>query len=201
MRTLLIVLLALVATATPASAATPLEAGTQLTLNQNSRCVNGFNVRGYLLVSVHCANANGTLIGPGGVVIGPVERKRATYGVVRILDPSAWDQLPRLAGHPTPITGSVEAAVGATVCTSSRISGWRCGTVVAKNQSISHGTGTITGLTRTNLCVQPGDDWLPVISGSHAQGHLMGGSTGGCTSFFYPINRILAAEGFTLVTA
>ncbi|RKT57130.1 S1 family peptidase [Saccharothrix australiensis] len=217
MRTLLPVLfafLALVATAmpasatpasatppsaTPASAATPLEAGTALTGPGGGRCVNGFNVRGHLLVSARCAGAGGVVRGPGGGVIGPVTAVRDVYGVVRVADPSAWDQLPRVAGLSTPVAGAAEAPVGATVCAAGRRTGWHCGTVQAKNQSVHYPEGTITGLTRANLCVQPGDDWLPVVSGDQAQGHLVGGS--GCTAYFYPVNRILAAEGFTLVTA
>ncbi|MEV0680371.1 S1 family peptidase [Actinosynnema sp. NPDC050436] len=220
MRTLLpasLTLLALLtptppATATPATPTTsttttapiPLEAGTPLTSPPNARCVNGFNVQGHLLVSVRCATHTNPVTGPGGGRIGPVLRIRDTYAVVKVLDPASWDQLPRLAGYATPITGSAEAAIGATVCAGTRSTGWRCGTVQAKNQTVNHGTGAITGLTRTNLCVHSGDDWVPVVSGNQAQGHLLGGSgsgSGNCTSFFYPINRILKAEQFTLTTA
>ncbi len=198
MRTLLLVLLALVATATPASAATPLEAGTQLAANPTGfRCVNGLNVRGHLLVSVGCARHN-----PSLPAIGPVVAIRETYGVVRIADPTKWQQLPRIVGSATLITGSVEAPIGATVCASGPIAGWRCGVIQAKNQNVSYPDKMLTGMTRTSLCAYPGEDWVPVVSGSNAQGHLIGGSTsGGCMSFFYPINKILAAEGFTLVTA
>ncbi|GAA1336255.1 S1 family peptidase [Saccharothrix algeriensis] len=209
MRTLLLVLLALLAAVAPATAApaptpgpvpgaVPLEAGTRLEGPAGSRCANGFNVRGHLLVPAGCAPVGAVLRGPGGGVVGPVVHVRPAYAVVRVQDPSAWRQLPRVVGHPTTVTGSAEAPVGASVCAAGGRTGWRCGTVLAKNQSVHHPGGTITGLTRTSLCVQPGDDWLPVVSGGHAQGHLVGGS--GCASYFFPINKVLAAEGFTLVT-
>ncbi|MEU4803554.1 S1 family peptidase [Actinosynnema sp. NPDC023587] len=213
MKTLLLTLLLTAATAgapatatatpPPATAPVPLEAGTPLGSPSHARCANGFNVRGHLLIAVRCADGTGPITGPGGGQVGPVVRVRDTYAVVKVQDPAKWNQLPRLVGSPTPITGSTEAAVGAAVCAASRTSGWRCGTLQAKNQTVHHGTGVITGLTRTNLCVQPGDDWVPVVSGSQAQGHLLGGlggGPGGCTSFFQPINRILRAEAFTLVT-
>ncbi|MBB5955440.1 streptogrisin C [Saccharothrix tamanrassetensis] len=197
MRTLLVVLLLLVATATPAAAAIPLEAGTPLNQSAGARCVNGFNTAGHLLVSVACARANPTL--PG---IGPVVAIRATYAVVRLSDPDKWDQLPRVAGHPTAVTGSLEGTVGSSVCGISRVGGTRCGVIQAKNASITFPGGTVTGLTRTSLCVHPGEDWVPVVAGGQAQGHLIGGSgSGSCSSYFYPLSRILAAERLTLVTA
>ncbi|MBW4716606.1 S1 family peptidase [Saccharothrix obliqua] len=196
MRTLLTTLAALLlaitaptATAAPAAAPVKLEAGSQL---PGTRCVNGFNTHGHLLVSPTCARANSTL--PG---VGPVVAVRDAYAVVRLAEPEKWYQSPTVAGRP--VTGSTPATVGSSVCTSSRTSGWHCGTVQALNQSVSYPDGVVTGLTRTNLCVQPGDSWNPVISGGNAQGHIIGGSH--CTAYFLPLNRILSAEQLTLVTA
>lgn len=203
MRTLLIVLTLLVATATPASAATPLEAGTILTTSSGVRCPNGFNVRGYLLVSPSCGNVGTTVRGPGNVEIGPITAVRTTYAVVRITNTFAWTQRPTVVGYGRAITGSVETPVGGQVCTVGRTTGLRCGTVVAKNVTVTYPTVTVYGLTRTNLCMEPGDQWAPVFTGTQAQGHVLGASgncSSGGTSFFYPINRVLAAEGFTLVT-
>jgi hypothetical protein len=201
MRTLLLVLFALVATATPATAATPLSAGTPLTSSTGGLCSNGFNVKGHLLVSPSCGGLGATVKGPGGGVVGPVIATRPTYSVVKIGDPAQWVQLPGIVGRPGSITGSVESPVGAAVCAAGRTSGWRCGTVQAKNVTVSYPGGTVTGLTRTSLCAQPGDEWGAVVAGTHAQGHLLGASNGGaCATYFYPLNRILAAEGFTLVT-
>lgn len=35
-------------------------------------------------------------------------------------------------------------------------SGWHCGTIQAKNQTITFPGGTITGLTRTSVCAEAG---------------------------------------------
>jgi streptogrisin C len=203
MRTLLIVLTLLVATATPASAATPLEAGTILTTSSGIRCPNGFNVRGYLLVSPSCGYVGTTVRGPGGADIGPITAVRTTHAVVRITNPYAWIQRPTIAGYGHTITGSFETPVGGQVCTVGRTTGLRCGTVLNKNVTITYPNGTIYGVTRTNLCIEPGDQWAPFFTGTQAQGHLLaasGNCSSGGTSYFYPINRILSAEGFTLVT-
>jgi streptogrisin C len=203
MRTLLIVLTLLVATATPASAATPLEAGTILITSTGMRCPNGFNVHGHLLVSPSCGPVGTTVRGPGGVEVGPVIAVRSTYAVVRITNPYAWIQRPTVVGYSRAITGSFETPVGGQVCTAGRTTGLRCGTVVAKNVTVSYPTGTVYGLTRTSVCIEPGDQWSPIFTGTQAQGHVLGAS-GNCTtggsSFLYPINRILSAEGFRLVT-
>ncbi|MGM1060493.1 S1 family peptidase [Saccharothrix sp. Mg75] len=219
MRTLLIALVLLLGTAAPAAAVpvlaapvpaapvsaapVPLEAGTPLTTAAGARCTNGFNVRGHLLVQPSCGPVGTVVRGPGGGVVGSITAVRPTYAVVTITDAAAWVQRPTVAGRPGVVTGSVETPVGGSVCRVGGATGLRCGTVQARNVTVFLPAGTITGVTRTNLCPEPGDHWAPVISGSNAQGHVIGGS-GGCssggTTFFYPVNRVLAAEGFTLVT-
>ncbi|GAA0212680.1 hypothetical protein GCM10010492_08070 [Saccharothrix mutabilis subsp. mutabilis] len=195
MRTLLLAL-TLVSATTPTTAAIPLEAGTPLTSSTGARCVNGFNADGYLLLHPSCAGAGATVKGPGGGTVGPVVAARPTYSIVKVLDPTVWDQLPRAAG--ATVTGSAEAPVGGTVCMVSPTTGRRCGTVTAKNATVTFPQGTISGLTRVNLCAQPGDQWAALTSGTQAQGHVLGGS--GCSTYFQPVNRILAAEGLTLLT-
>jgi streptogrisin C len=208
MRTLLFVLTLLVAMATPAMATAsplpvPLEAGTLLSTSTGARCVNGFNVRGHLLVSPSCATLGTVVRGPDGTEIGPVIAIRPTYAVVRITNTGAWVQRPTIAGRGGVITASTEAPVGGSVCAAGRTTGLRCGTVLAKNVTVYYPEGVVYGLTRTSICTEPGDHWAPVFSGSQAQGHLLGGNgncSSGGTSFFYPVNRILSAERFTLVT-
>lgn len=205
MRTLFFALLLLLGAAAPAAAApVPLEAGTLLsTPSAPYRCVNGYNVRGHLLVAPNCGAVGTVVRGPGGADVGPIVAVRQTYAVVRITNTAAWVQRPTIVGHPGVITGSTESPVGAVVCTVGRTIGLRCGTLQAKNVTVNYPEGVVTGLSRTNLCTEPGEVWSPVFSGSQAQGHLLGGSgncSSGGTSFFQPINRILAAERLTLVT-
>jgi len=76
--------------------------------------------------------------------------------------------------------------------------------VLAKNATVNYPQGTVTGLTRTNVCAEPGDSGGSWLSGSQAQGVTSGGS-GNCTSggiiYFQPVNEILSVYGLTLVTS
>jgi len=100
------------------------------------------------------------------------------------------------------ITGSTEAAVGASVCKYGATTGWQCGTIQGKNQTITFPEGTLTGLTRTNVCTEPGDTGGPFVSGTQAQGVLVAGSgncSSGGTSYFLPVNRVLSMYGLTIL--
>ena len=106
------------------------------------------------------------------------------------------------------VHGSTEAAVGAAICRSGRTSGWRCGTIEAKGQTVNYSSGeTILNLTRTTACSEGGDSGGSfVTTPGQAQGVLSGGS-GSCNgkqpnnrtrSFFQPLLPILSAYGLTL---
>lgn len=108
------------------------------------------------------------------------------------------------------VRGSTEAAVGAAICRSGRTTGWRCGTIEAKNQTVSYSTGeTILNLTRTTACSEGGDSGGSFITGAgQAQGVLSGGS-GSCKgktpnnrtrSFYQPVLPILQNYNLTLLT-
>jgi streptogrisin C len=131
-----------------------------------------------------------------------------------------WSYVSVAAGNTQPATvygwgggdatvhGSTEAAVGAAICRSGRTSGWECGTIEAKNQTVSYSTGeTILNLTRTTACSEGGDSGGSFITGpGQAQGVLSGGS-GSCKgkhrnsrSYFQPLLPILSAYNLTLTT-
>lgn len=108
------------------------------------------------------------------------------------------------------VRGSTEAPVGAAVCRSGRTTGWRCGTIEAKNQTVNYSTGeTILNLTRTTACSEGGDSGGSFITTpGQAQGVLSGGS-GSCKgkqpnnrtrSFYQPLLPILQAYNLTLRT-
>ncbi|HET9381203.1 MAG TPA: carbohydrate-binding protein [Streptomyces sp.] len=102
------------------------------------------------------------------------------------------------------VTGSVEALVGASVCRSGSSSGWHCGRVVRRDTSVSYEEGTVDGLTQTTVCAEPGDSGGPFVAGTQAQGVTSGGAgdcTSGGTTFFQPLNPLLARFGLTLTTA
>src|SRR6185295_1914387 len=102
-----------------------------------------------------------------------------------------------------PVAGSQEAPVGASVCRTGSTTGTHCGTIQAKNATVNYPEGTVTGLTRTNVCAEGGDSGGSWISGDQAQGVTSGGSgdcTRGGTTFFQPVNEILATNNLTLLT-
>ncbi|QSB05918.1 S1 family peptidase [Natronoglycomyces albus] len=97
-----------------------------------------------------------------------------------------------------------EAAIGASICRSGQTTGWHCGTIQAKNQSVSYPQGTVHGMTQTSVCAEPGDSGGAYITGNSAQGVTSGGS-GNCswggTTYYQPILPMLNAWNLTLATA
>ncbi|GLW90845.1 S1 family peptidase [Actinokineospora globicatena] len=101
------------------------------------------------------------------------------------------------------VRGATEAAVGTPVCRYGQTTGWRCGVVQAKNQTVNYPTGSVSGLTRTSICLEPGDPGGPVMAGNQAQGVLIGGSgncSSGGTSYFVPVRQTLNTHGLVLYT-
>ncbi len=102
------------------------------------------------------------------------------------------------------VANSTQAAVGSSICRSGSTTGWHCGTVGAFNQTVNYAEGSVSGLTRTNVCAEPGDSGGSFIAGNSAQGMTSGGSgncTSGGTTYFQPIGPALSAWGLTLVTS
>ncbi|GGM43961.1 serine protease [Longimycelium tulufanense] len=119
---------------------------------------------------------------------------------------SNWTPRPlvnRYSGN-VQVAGSQEAAVGASICRSGSTTGWHCGRVQGKNETVRYPQGAVYGMTRTSVCAEPGDSGGSFISGSQAQGVTSGGS-GNCrsggTTYFQPVNPILSQYGLRLVTS
>ncbi|MFE3500171.1 S1 family peptidase [Kitasatospora sp. NPDC059160] len=119
---------------------------------------------------------------------------------------SDWTAQPQVndyAGGTVTVGGSSEQAVGGSVCRSGSTTGWHCGTVQELNATVNYQEGSVYGLTRTDVCAEPGDSGGSFISGNQAQGVTSGGS-GDCTSggetYFQPVNPILSTYGLTLAT-
>ncbi|PZG43668.1 serine protease [Spongiactinospora gelatinilytica] len=177
-------------------------------LTNAQRCVIGFTVRqgkkqGFVTAG-HCLKPRSDGTPPS--TIGKVE------GWSYPGDDYAWASLDPeskavgLVGRPVgiPIAGSTEAQPGTRVCAYGATVSSRCGTVQQYNATINYPDGTVTGLIRTTICSQPSDSGAPLLAGNQAQGVLSGG-TGNCsvggTSYFQPINEVLAVYGLTLITA
>ena len=198
--------------ATPATAApAPLGGGSILTTTTTTfRCTAAFAAgsgsTGVLVTGPGCAAPAGTPFYSGGVLVGPVAGSTANGGVtlVTVTNAAAWQLVGwiPLGGTKHIIRGSTETPVGGSICLLDRSLGLRCGTVLAKNQTVNYPEGVITGLTRTNICMSAASA-IAFVSGQQAQGVPLAGSSScasGGVSYFYPVNRILSAYGLTLVT-
>ncbi|GIH07069.1 serine protease [Rhizocola hellebori] len=168
-----------------------------------SRCSVGFSVNGGFITAGHCGTTGSTTTQPSGTFRGS-SFPGNDYSWVQV----ASGNTPRglvnnYAGGTVTVAGSTEAAVGASVCRSGSTTGWHCGTIQARNSSVTYPQGTVNGLIRTNVCAEPGDSGGSLIAGSQAQGVTSGGSgncTSGGTTYFQPVNEILQAYSLTLVT-
>ena len=175
-----------------------------------ARCSIGFSVDGGFVTAGHCGTeGDQTFVDQNGnTALGTVEASvfpgNADMGFVKT--EAGFTPQPVVNdfnGNELPVAGSTEAPVGAAICRSGSTTGTHCGTILAKNQTVNYPEGTVTGLTRTNVCAEGGDSGGPWLSGDQAQGVTSGGS-GDCTvggeTFFQPVNEILATNNLTLVT-
>lgn len=173
-----------------------------------SRCSVGFSVNGGFVTAGHCGGSGTSTAGYNQVNQGVVQDASFPgddYGYVSVN--SDWTPTPlvnRYSGDQTvTVEGGQEAPINASVCRSGSTTGWHCGEIQAKNQTVNYQQGSVHGLTRTNVCAEPGDSGGSFISGQQAQGVTSGGS-GNCsvggTTYFQPVQEILQEYGLTLVT-
>ncbi|MEV6897820.1 S1 family peptidase [Amycolatopsis sp. NPDC051372] len=165
----------------------------------SSRCSVGFSVNGGFLTAGHCAALTGAgpLTGYNRVSMGSFSSYRfpgSDYAYARVN--SNWTPVGQI-NNGTRVAGSTAAAVGASVCKSGSTTGWTCGTIRAKNQTVRYPEGTVSGMVLTNARSDHGDSGGSFISGNQAQGLLSGGDT--VNTYFYPIANALSATGTTLV--
>lgn len=176
-------------------------------INNAGRCSIGLAVEGGFVTAGHCGTAGASVTGSDRSAMGTFQASSFPgndYAWVKTN--SAWTttaKVNRYGGDDVIVSGSTEAAVGASICRSGSTTGWHCGTVSAKNQTVNYREGSVSGLTRTNVCAEPGDSGGSWVSGTQAQGVTSGGSgdcTSGGTTYFQPVNEILSAYNLTLVT-
>jgi streptogrisin D len=187
--------------------------GGQAIYRGGSRCSAGFNTRSgsgrnYVLTAGHCTNLGGTWTTSGGQTIGPVAASSFPgndFGAIRISNPAALDPRGGVlnGGAFQDITGAGRVPVGGWACKTGSTTGTTCGTVQAYNVTVRYAEGTVYGMTRTNICTQPGDSGGAMFAGSQAQGIVSGGTIGGCgggfQSFFQPADEALSVYGLTLL--
>jgi len=177
----------------------------------NFRCSVGFNAEGadakYMITAGHCTGEGGNAYGDQAATneIGPMEgtiNEQGDYGFVKVTG-SGWTLTPKVEGSDQNVAGSQASEVGASVCRSGSTTNWHCGEVQELNASVQYPDVTVTGLTGTNVCAEPGDSGGSFISADQAQGVTSGGSgdcSSGGTTYFQPINEALDAKSLKLTT-
>ena len=182
--------------------------GDQYVINGNTLCSVGFSVAGGFVTAGHCGGVNSPTLGNNNVAQGTFAGSSFPgndYAWVRTngnWTPQPW--VNNYAGGNVLVAGSQDAAVGSSVCRSGRTTGWRCGTILGREETIVYPQGAVSGLTRSNACAEPGDSGGSWISGNQAQGVTSGGSgncSSGGTMWFQPVNEILGVYGLSLTTS
>ncbi|RMI40764.1 S1 family peptidase [Streptomyces triticirhizae] len=176
----------------------------------NVRCSIGFSVHGGFVTAGHCGGQGQDVFGWDRSHIGQFQGSsfpENDYAWVSV--GSGWWTEPVVLGWGAApdqlVRGSAEAPIGASICRSGSTTGWHCGSVLAKNETVNYSDGTVVReMTKTSVCAEPGDSGGAYISGDQAQGVTSGGwgncSSGGET-WYQPVNEILGAYGLTLHTA
>jgi streptogrisin C len=182
--------------------------GDQYVINGNTLCSIGFAVTGGFVSAGHCGTAGSPTLGYNNVAQGTFAASVFPGNDWSWIQTNGnWTSQPwvnNYAGGNVIVAGSQDAAVGSSVCRSGRTTGWRCGTILGRNETIVYSQGAVSGLSRSDACAEPGDSGGSWISGNQAQGVTSGG-TGNCTSggtmWFQPVNPILQRYGLTLTTS
>ncbi|WP_440107091.1 S1 family peptidase [Streptosporangium sp. H16] len=176
-----------------------------------SRCSIGFSVlkgtqQGFVSAG-HCGRSGAATTGFNRVAQGTFQGSvfpGSDYSWVATN--SDWTATPTVdngAGGTVPVAGARVAVEGASVCRSGSTTDWHCGLIQQHDASVTYPQGTVFGLTRTNVCAEPGDSGGSFISIDQAQGVTSGGSgdcSQGGTTYFQPVGEILTAYGLTLRT-
>ncbi len=193
--------------------------GYEYVVNNASLCSVGFSVmrgtaKGFVTAG-HCGNV-GNSVTMSGQYVGSFQnssfpgndRAWVSVGSGHTLRPwvSQWN------GYAAVVRGSSEAAIGASLCRSGRTTGWKCGSITAKNVTVNYDVGPVYGLTQTNVCTGRGDSGGSWITGAGqgqgvtSGGNLPAGSNDNCSvptaqrqTFFQRLNPILSAYGLTLL--
>jgi len=182
--------------------------GDQYVINGNTLCSVGFAVAGGFVSAGHCGGTGSPTLGYNNVAQGTFAGSQFPGNDFSwIRTNSSWTPQPwvnNYAGGNVLVAGSADAPIGSSVCRSGRTTGWRCGTILGRNETVVYAQGSVSGLSRSNACAEPGDSGGSWISGNQAQGVTSGG-TGNCTSggtmWFQPVNEILGTYGLSLTTS
>jgi hypothetical protein len=166
-------------------------------------------VHGGFVTAGHCGAAGQSVRGWDGSHIGYIQGSSFPGDdLAWVSVGSGWWTVPVVLGWGTVpdqlVRGSAEAPIGSSVCRSGSTTGWHCGVIQSKNDTVNYAQGAVHGMTGTSVCAQPGDSGGSYLTGDQAQGVTSGGwgdcASGGRT-WFQPVNEILWRYGLTLHTA
>ncbi|TQJ02408.1 S1 family peptidase [Amycolatopsis cihanbeyliensis] len=206
----LALLLGTPSTALAAEQRAPLGGGLTLHSGGDHRCTTSFAATDrwpgewYLVAGGGCGRPGDT-VRSGERVVGMVIAAETGITVIHVTNTTDWKLVPWISGPGgrLTLTGSAEAPIGASVCRTGSTTGWHCGVIQAKNQTIVYPDGRVHGVTRTSVCAEPGDGGAPFVHSDQAQGVLLGGSgncAAGGSSYFVPVNPVLKRYGLILFT-
>ena len=178
-------------------------------IDNRARCSVGFSVTTGFVSAGHCGSRGSSATTPQGGALGTfagdVFPGSADMSYIRTVSGTTLvGQVDGYGGGNQRISGSQEASTGASICRSGSTTGVHCVSVQAKGATVNYAEGSVTGLTRTNVCAEPGDSGGSFYSGSQAQGVTSGGNgdcSSGGTTYFQPVNEILQTYGLTLLTS
>ncbi|MFP7721600.1 S1 family peptidase [Lysobacter sp. A3-1-A15] len=194
--------------------------GYEYRVNGSSLCSIGFSVtrsgtRGFATAG-HCGDV-GDSVAVSGQSVGTFKASRFPYNDRAWVSVSSSHRLWGLvynysAQNWVPVRGSYESGIGGALCRSGRTTGWKCGSITAKNVTVNYSVGAVYGLTQTNVCTGRGDSGGSWITGSNqaqgltSGGNLPAGSNDNCSlsssqrqTYFERINPVLSAYGLSLV--
>lgn len=176
-------------------------------INSSARCSIGFTVTTGFVSAGHCGSVGSSATTSSGASLGTFSGKvfpgSADMSYIRTVSGTTLSGIVyTYGGTNQAISGSTASAVGASICRSGSTTGVHCGTVRSLGVTVNYSQGSVTGLTGTNVCAEPGDSGGSFYSGAQAQGVTSGGSgdcSSGGTTYFQPVNEILSTYGLTLV--
>ncbi|RFS83437.1 S1 family peptidase [Actinomadura spongiicola] len=190
-----------------------LRGGDAYYMGSGGRCSVGFPVtrggtQAGFATAGHCGKAGTSVSGHNRAQLGSFQGSSFPGNdYAWVAANSQWTPTARVNGYgkvaDRAVEGSTVMQAGQQVCRSGSTTGWHCGSITRLNTSVTYPEGTITGVTQTTVCAEPGDSGGSYISGTQAQGVTSGGSgdcSRGGTTFFQPINELLQVYGLTLYT-
>jgi streptogrisin D len=170
-----------------------------------ARCSVAFNVlRGgvqHFLTAGHCGNFGPTWTVPATTVASSYPTNDFAIARYTTTTPPRPGTVNLYNGTFQEINVAANPVVGQSVKKSGSTTRVTSGVVQALNQTVNYGSGTVTGLIRTNVCAEPGDSGGALFAGTVALGIVSGGSgncTTGGTVFYQPVVEALQVYGATI---